>query len=172
MITQYFTASDGARIAYYVDDFSPPWQEARTLLLMHSAMGNSERFFSMVPGLARHYRVVRFDLRGHGRSHRPKADEAFSLKRLTMDAVELLDRLGVKQAHIVGNSAGGYVAQRIAIEHPERALSLATYGSTPGLNRAALDWLPRVAKEGLTSFLADTIAMRFDLKTTNPALVQ
>jgi len=169
---QYLTASDGKSIAYYVDDNSPPWAHAPTLLLMHSAMGNSQRFFSMVPDLSKHYRVVRFDLRGHGASHLPAPDEQFSLGRLVQDALEVLDRVGAKQAHIVGNSAGGYVAQRIAIEHPERALSLATYGSTPGLNHAALGWLPRVAKEGLTPFLADTIAMRFDLKSTDPALVQ
>lgn len=168
----FFTASDGKPIAYYVDDFSPPWKATQTLLLMHSAMGNSQRFFSMVPDLAKQYRVVRFDLRGHGASHLPRPEEPFSLARLTQDAIELLDRVGAKQAHIVGNSAGGYVAQRIAIEHPERALSLVTYGSTPGLSHEALAWLPRVAKEGLTPFLADTIAMRFDLKSTDPALVQ
>lgn len=172
MTAQFFTASDGASIAYYTDDFSAPWRDALTLLLLHSAMGNSQRFFSMVPGIAKHYRVVRMDMRGHGASHLPRPDENFSLARLTQDAVELLDRVGAAEAHIVGNSAGGYVAQRIAIEHPDRALSLTTYGSTPGLNPAALEWLPRVQAEGLTPFLADTIHMRFDLDSTDPALVQ
>ena len=172
MTPSYFTASDGKAIAYYVDDNAPPWKDAPALLLMHSAMGNSQRFFSMVPDLSKHYRVVRFDLRGHGASHLPAPDEPFTLGRLVQDALEVLDRVGARQAHIVGNSAGGYVAQRIAIEHPDRALSLTTYGSPPGLNHAALGWLPRVAKEGLTPFLADTIAMRFDLKLTDPALVQ
>src|SRR3712207_7334237 len=46
---------------------------------------------------------------------------------------------------------------------PERVRSLAVVGSTPGLSPSALDWLPRIGKEGLTNFLADTIAMRFDL---------
>lgn len=171
MTPNFFTASDGKPIAYYVDDFSPPWTNAPPVLLLHSAMGNSRRFFSMVPGIAQHHRVVRMDLRGHGASHLPKPDEEFSLRRLTLDAVELLDRVGAKQAHIVGNSAGGYVAQRIAIEHPDRALSLTTYGSTPGLSTEALKWLPRVKAEGLTPFLADTIHMRFDLKSTDPALI-
>jgi pimeloyl-ACP methyl ester carboxylesterase len=169
---QSFAASDGKRIAYYQDDFTDPWTQQPPILLLHSAMGNSQRFFAMVPPLARCHPVVRMDLRGHGGSHTPTPEEPFSLERLTQDAVELLDHLGFRRAHIVGNSAGGYVAQQIAIHHPDRALSLATYGSTPGLNAAALDWLPQMQKEGYTAFLARTIHMRFDLQRTDPALVQ
>jgi 3-oxoadipate enol-lactonase len=169
---QVFTASDGKPIAYYLDDFTDPWTRPPPILLLHSAMGNSRRFFAMVPPLARRHRVVRMDLRGHGASHTPAPDEPFSLERLVQDAVGLLDHLGIPQAHVVGNSAGGYVAQRIAIEHPDRALSLATYGSTPGLNPAALAWLPRMRSEGYTAFLARTIHMRFDQRRTDPALIR
>lgn len=168
----HFTAADGKRVAYYVDDFTDPWREPPPILLLHSAMGNSRRFYAMVPPLARRHPVVRMDLRGHGGSDTPGPDEPFSLELLTSDAIALLDRLGIEKAHIVGNSAGGYVAQQIAIHHPERALSLTTYGSTPGLNPAALEWLPQMEKEGYTPFLARTIHMRFDLARTDPALVQ
>jgi pimeloyl-ACP methyl ester carboxylesterase len=169
---QFFTTGDGKRIAYYQDDFTDPWTQPPPILLLHSAMSNSQRFFAMVPPLARRHPVVRMDLRGHGGSHTPAPDEPFSLERLTQDAVELLDHLGIRHAHVVGNSAGGYVAQQIAIHHPDRTLSLTTYGSTPGLNPAALDWLPQMQKEGYTPFLARTIHMRFDLQRTDPALVQ
>jgi pimeloyl-ACP methyl ester carboxylesterase len=169
---RHFTAGDGKCIAYYVDDFTDPWTDPPPILLLHSAMGNSQRFHSMVPTLARRHRVVRMDLRGHGGSDTPKPEEPFSLELLVSDAIALLDRLGIGKAHIVGNSAGGYVAQQIAIHHPERTLSLTTYGSTPGLSPAALDWLPQMQKEGYTPFLSRTIHMRFDLKSTDPGLVQ
>ncbi len=169
---RYFTASDGARIAFWLDDFTPPWKPGPVLLLMHSAMGNSQRFFGWMPHLLGHMRVLRFDLRGHGLSHLPKPEEEFSLERLVDDAVELLDHLGIKQAHICGNSAGGYVAQRLAITQPARCLSLATYGSTPGLTPAVHAWFPRIAAEGLTGFLAATIEQRFDVKSSDPGLVQ
>ena len=52
-------------------------------------------------------------------------------------------------AHIVGNSAGGYVSQQLAIQHPGRVMTLALYGSTPGLkNSHALTWLPLVKEPG------------------------
>ena len=62
-----FTTKDGLRLAYYVDDFTDPWRKPDTLLLLHAAMGNSQRWFQWVPKLARDYRVVRLDLRGPGR---------------------------------------------------------------------------------------------------------
>jgi hypothetical protein len=52
-----FSTSDGVRIAYCVDDFTDPWKKAPVLVMLHAAMGSSRRFYSMVPGLARHFRV-------------------------------------------------------------------------------------------------------------------
>ena len=68
MIPHTFTASDGLKLAYYVDDNTDPWADAPTLLMLHAAMGNAQRFYAWVPMLSRHYRVVRLDLRGHGNS--------------------------------------------------------------------------------------------------------
>src|SRR5262249_43193008 len=65
---QSFVASDGIRIAYTIDDFTDPWRQAPTLLLLHAAMGSSKRWYASVPALCRDYRVVRMDLRGHGES--------------------------------------------------------------------------------------------------------
>ena len=64
----HWTASDGTRLFYRVDDFTDPWTRAPTVLLLHPGMGSSQRLFGWVPHLARHYRVVRPDTRGHGRS--------------------------------------------------------------------------------------------------------
>ncbi|NGM22440.1 alpha/beta hydrolase [Roseomonas stagni] len=166
-----FTTSDGERIAYYIDDFTDPWRQPPVMLLLHSAMGNSQRFYSWVPGLARHFRLVRMDLRGHGASSVPPADKQFDMDRLVADVTELMTLLGLEAAHVTGNSAGGYVAQNLALKHPTKVQSLALVGSTPGLSPSARGWLTRIAKEGLTPFLTDTIAMRFDLATSDPGLV-
>jgi 3-oxoadipate enol-lactonase len=169
---QTFKTRDGMGVAYYVDDFTDPWTQPDTLLLLHAAMGNSRRWFKWVPGLARRYKVVRMDLRGHGASQIPKESEPFSLDLLVGDTLELLDRLGVKSAHVVGNSAGGYVSQQLAIHHPARVKTLALYGSTPGLkNSHALTWIPKVKEVGLKKFLADTIDERFDSNAA-PELVK
>ena len=167
-----FRARDGFRIAYRVDDFTDPWTTPQTLLLLHAAMGNMQRWFRWVPRLARQFRVVRMDLRGHGASQKPAPDEPFSLDQLVHDAVQLLDLVGCESAHVVGNSAGGYVGQQLAIHHPGRVRSLALYGSTPGLKHSqAHTWIPRIQKTGLRQFLAETIDDRFDANA-DPQLVR
>ena len=167
-----FTANDGLSLAYYVDDFTDPWKEAVTLLLLHAAMGSSRRYFAWVPHLARHYRVVRLDLRGHGNSQVPPADQPLTLDRLVTDVIELLDHLGVAGAHIVGNSAGGYLGQQLAMHHPSRVKSLCLFGSTPGLkNSQAPSWIPQIEARGLRGFLAETIRDRLPANA-DPGLVE
>jgi 3-oxoadipate enol-lactonase len=169
---QSFITRDGMKVAYYVDDFTDPWRKPETMLLLHAAMGNAQRWYRWVPRLARHFRVVRMELRGHGASQVPRPDQPFSLADLVGDALELLDRLEVASAHVVGNSAGGYASQRLAIEHPQGVKTLALYGSPPGLkNSHALTWIPKVRQVGLKRFLADTIDERFDAHA-DPALVK
>jgi pimeloyl-ACP methyl ester carboxylesterase len=94
------------------------------------------------------------------------------MDRLVQDVRDLLDHLGCHTAHIVGNSAGGYLAQNLAMKSPEKVRSLMLFGSTPGLkNSQAATWLPRVAKEGLRAFLADTISDRFPVGKVPDGLV-
>ena len=73
MHKQTFKTSDGIEIAYYIDDFSDPWRPADPLLVLHPAMSSSRRYYSMVPGLARRFGVIRMDTRGHGESQIPPA---------------------------------------------------------------------------------------------------
>lgn len=167
-----FKTKDGLQLAYQVDDFTDPWREPDTLLLLHAAMGNSQRWFQWVPILARQYRVVRLDLRGHGQSQAPDPESDFSLSQLVSDALEVLDLVGANTAHVVGNSAGGYVGQKLAINHPERVKTLALFGATPGLkNSQAPTWVPKIKEIGLKKFLSDTISDRFD-ENANPELVE
>lgn len=168
-----FTTSDGFRIAYEIDDFTDPWIEAETLVMLHSAMSSARRYYALVPALSRHYRVVRMDMRGHGNSQVPPPDSALDMNRLVRDVTELLDRIGAAKVHLLGNSAGGYVAQNVAIQHPDRVTSLLLFGSTTGLKGTnATSWIPRVAKEGLRPFLEDTISYRFDTAKTDRRLVK
>lgn len=157
-----FQASDDVRLAYDITDFTDPWTEPSTLILLHAAMGSSRRFYAMVPPLCRRYQVVRMDLRGHGQSDVPPSDPPLTMDRLVQDVRELMDRLGCTRAHFVGNSAGGYVAQNLAMQSPGLVASLCLFGSTPGLkNSQASSWLPRIARQGLRDFLAETIRDRF-----------
>jgi len=168
-----FKASDGTQLAYYVDDFTDPWKKAPILLLLHAAMGSARRYFGWVPPLSRLYRVVRMDLRGHGNSPVPPRGDELTLDRLVADVAELMDHIDCPSAHIVGNSAGGYLGQQLAMNHRERVRSLMLFGSTPGLkNSQAPSWIPQIQAKGLRAFLAETIADRLPLDKVDPGLVE
>jgi len=168
-----FTTSDGVRIAYYIDDFTDPWKPAPTLLMLHSAMGSAQRFYSMVPALARRYRVVRVDTRGHGNSQIPPENLPLNKERLMRDALELLDVLKVDQAHVLGNSAGGYASQQLAIHHPERVRSLMLFGSAPGFKgEQGKRWLKAAAERGMRPVFAETINDRFPVGEVDPRMIE
>lgn len=165
--------SDGETIAYYIDDFTDPWTEPPVVLLLHSLLGDFRRFHAMVPPLARQFRVVRMDMRGHGNSSIPSPDTPLSLERMTQDVSELLDRLSIESAHVVGNSAGGYLSQTLAITSPQRVRTLCLFGSTPGLKHSgAAEWIPQIERKGLRPFLAETISARFPVDRENPRKIE
>ena len=158
----FWSASDGARLFYRYDDFADPWRDAPTVVLLHPGMGSSLRLFGWVPHLAREYRVVRPDIRGHGRSESGPV-YGLSHDRLAADLIELLDHLGVRQAHVMGSSAGGMIAGQAALRRPERFRSLAMYAATAGIPPSRPqkgDWFAKVLKGGVRGFLEETVRAR------------
>ena len=158
---------------YVVDDYTDPWREADTVILIHAAMGSSKRFYAWVPHLARDFRVVRLELRGHGESEVPGPDQ-LTFERLTKDVVELLDYLGVAQAHLMGSSAGAFVSQSVAANYPERILTLACFAATPGMKKGKTDyqgWVTRIGATGVAAFLRETIGDRIRLDQVEPGFV-
>ena len=97
------------------------------VLFLH---GYPDSWFSYTPVLERlpaHIRAIVPSQRGHGDSERPNC--CYGVADFAADAVALLDQLGIKRATIVGHSMGSFVAQRIAIDHPERVTRLVLIGS-------------------------------------------
>ncbi|WP_281451830.1 alpha/beta fold hydrolase [Paenarthrobacter nitroguajacolicus] len=96
------------------------------LLLLH-AWGESwrsfDRLIEALPGFA----MMAPDLRGHGAADKP--EDGYSLSDVVEDVVGVLEALGVKQAHVLGSSSGGYVAQQLAVSHPELVASLTLVGA-------------------------------------------
>lgn len=83
----------------------------------------------LVPLEDRH-RVLTFDHRGTGRT--PATGDAYSTRGFAADAVALMSALGIGEAHVVGHSMGGRVAQWMALDHPEHVRSLVLAASGPG----------------------------------------
>jgi pimeloyl-ACP methyl ester carboxylesterase len=78
------------------------------------------------------FRVVRFDNRDVGLSTHLKGGPKYSVNDMAADGFAVLDAVGVEAAHIAGWSMGGMIVQAMAIEHPERVLSMTSVMSAPG----------------------------------------
>ena len=77
------------------------------------------------------FHVVRFDNRDVGLSTKPEGTE-YTLADMADDAIAVLDAVGADVAHVMGCSMGGMIVQRIAIDHPDRLLSMTSVMSRTG----------------------------------------
>ncbi len=92
-------------------------------VLFITGLGGFASFWAdQVAAFAKRFEVVTFDHRGIGQSD--PARMGYTVERMAVDAVALLDALEIRRAHVVGHSTGGAVAQVLAIEHPNRLASV------------------------------------------------
>ncbi|KAF1839669.1 alpha/beta-hydrolase [Decorospora gaudefroyi] len=126
--------TNGQRTHYILNDFTDPWKSRETILIQHGFGRHSAFWYHWIPVLARKYRVIRRDLRGHGHSSYPSRAERdkykYDVDTILGEIVETLDQLGVEKVHFLGESTGGMLGEIFAAEHPQRLLSL-TVCSTP-----------------------------------------
>jgi pimeloyl-ACP methyl ester carboxylesterase len=111
---RYFDSA-GARIRYVDHGAGTP------VLLVHGFTGSIERSWietGVLPDLARDYRVVAFDLRGHGGSDKPRDPRAY--EEVGLDVIRLMDHLELQSVHAVGYSLGGIIVAKLLTTHPER----------------------------------------------------
>src|SRR5258707_705979 len=125
---------------YESDDFTDPWRQSDTILLLHGNAESGLAWYGWVPALARHYRVVRPDMRGFGQSTPMPRDYPWTLDRLIDDFCLLLDNLRIDRFHLVGAKIGGTVAPAFAARRPPR---LATADSRFRARGIARKFLPR-----------------------------
>ena len=116
---------------YVVDDYSDPWREPQTVLMMHGNAESGAAWYAWVPRLARHYRVVRPDLRGFGASTPMPRDFPWTLDRICDDYLALMDYLAAARFHVVAAKIGGTIARYFAARHPDRVLTLTVVGTPP-----------------------------------------
>jgi len=118
------------------------WYNTRgkgTPILLCNGWGGSSDSWSedFINLLAKRHQVVLVDNRGTGRSGKP--DEPYTMEQMSEDSNRVLAELGVGQAHVLGFSMGGYIAEALAIYHPDRVRSLILCATSPGsANRAPI----------------------------------
>ncbi len=146
----------GIRLNYQLD--GP--EGAPVVMLANSLGADLGMWDPQVAALTGRYRVLRFDMRGHGRSDVPPGP--YRIDGLALDAVALLDALGIDRVHFCGLSLGGAVGQWLAIHRPERLRSL-TLCATACSFGAPSTWDERIAavQRGGVEAIADAVLERW-----------
>jgi pimeloyl-ACP methyl ester carboxylesterase len=116
-----YQAVNGIRIWYAEFGHGAP------VILLHGGLANSAYWGNQVPSLARRYRVIVMDSRGHGRSTRN--DQPYGYDLMASDVLALMDALKIRKAAIVGWSDGAILGLDIAIHHPERLTKLFAFAA-------------------------------------------
>jgi 3-oxoadipate enol-lactonase / 4-carboxymuconolactone decarboxylase len=134
--------------------------DAPALLLSNSLGTDLSMWDPQLPVLAEHFRVIRYDTRGHGRSPAPPGP--YTLADLGGDALALLDKLGLSRVHFCGLSLGGMTGMWLAANAPERIDRLVLCATSALLGPPEF-WQERIdaVLAGGTASLADAIVGRW-----------
>lgn len=123
------------------DDYTDPWVESQTILIQGGFARHSAFWYHWIPSLARNYRVIRRDTRGHGKSSTPKPDDEYpyTLDTMLAEIVDTLDQLGILKVHFLGESTSGMLGEAFAAKFPDRLYSLTICSSPTHLRPSALE---------------------------------
>jgi 3-oxoadipate enol-lactonase len=121
--------------------------DAPPVVLHHPIATNLSVWDELTAALEPHYRVIRFDARGHGQSEAPKG--GYSFPALAQDVIGLMDHLGIGKSRFVGLSMGGMVGQYLGFFHPQRFHSLCLVSTTSAVPAQARPlWEQRIRDAG------------------------
>jgi len=112
---EYLSLENGFKLAYEISGN----QSGPKMVLIHGLFLNSDCFREQIKYFEKDYNILRFDLRGHGRTTKP--EERFTIKNYVKDMVELLDHLNWnKDLYLVGHSLGAMISLVYGIQYPSQ----------------------------------------------------
>jgi 3-oxoadipate enol-lactonase len=136
--------------------------EDAAVLVLPSSLGTSmELWSSCAEPWAESFRVLRYDLRGHGKSDAPPGP--YTIEQFARDLVELLDELSIARASVCGLSLGGAIGMQVAATDPGRVDGLVLASSSARFGDPE-QWLRRAAvvrSNGLASIRDDVLRVAF-----------
>jgi pimeloyl-ACP methyl ester carboxylesterase len=123
----YFDAN-GVRLHYVEQGSGEP------IVLLHGFGGSAQATIEtgVFANLSKDYRVIAMDLRGHGKSDKPRDAKLYG-REMALDVVRLLDHLKIQRAHIEGYSMGGQIVGQLLTLHPERIITVTLGGAPVGI---------------------------------------
>ena len=117
---------DGVELYYEVHGDGPP------VLLTHGYSASSHMWKGQVAAFSKHFKLITWDMRGHGHSDYPDDLGAYTEAATVADMAAILDAVGAKRAVIGGLSLGGYMSLAFHLVHPERTEALLIIDTGPG----------------------------------------
>ncbi len=136
---------------------------AATVCFSHSLACSGVMWEPQMPALSDRFRILRYDVRGHGRSE--ATPPPYSLDLLADDVVAMLDALDIDQVHWVGLSMGGMIGQNLGLRHPGRLRSLLLCDTLSVVSQAAQPiWADRIEtaqSDGMAPLCEPTLARWF-----------
>lgn len=113
--------------------------ESPAVVLLHGFTSDSRMWAPLIAPLARDYRPIAIDLRGHGRTTAPEDIDSYTMDAFSNDLAAFLDALEIDVCALVGCSFGGMIAAHFACEHPERLAGLVLSDSSAAYAHDAYD---------------------------------
>ncbi|EWY36451.1 3-oxoadipate enol-lactonase [Skermanella stibiiresistens SB22] len=155
--TGHVITGDGTRIFHRFDG-----EEGSPVLLLSNSLGTTlEMWDPQIPAFSRHFRVLRYDSRGHGRSDAPQGP--YDIARLGRDAVDLLQALAIRQVSFCGLSKGGMIGMWLAVNAAERVdrLVLANTSAFIGSPETWTRRIETVDRDGMAAIVPGVIERWF-----------
>ncbi len=118
-------------IHYLTSDLRPPWVTSGLPVIFHHGIGtNLDIWAEWVPVIAARHPVVRFDMRGFGKSAIPPEHHKWSMDEMVKDLWDVADATHAGKVHLVGESIGGTIALAAAVARPQRVASVTISNAT------------------------------------------
>jgi 3-oxoadipate enol-lactonase len=148
-------------------------KDAPALLLSNSLGTDLHMWDPQVPAFTKHFRLVRYDRRGHGRSGAPRGP--YSMELLGKDVLAILDGLGIQKANWCGLSMGGMVGMWLGANAPERLerIVLSNTGPYYADKQSWTDRMALVMERGVDAIVEGTMQRWFtpEFRQNNPDMV-
>ena len=127
-----FVETPTGNLRYEVIELTPPWvTNPQTIVFHHGVAGHPAMWTGWFGALAAKYRLIRFDLRGHGESAVPEKGYKWTFEGLVDDVLRIADEAGADRFHFVGESIGGTAGIVCALSNMKRLLSLTLCNASP-----------------------------------------
>jgi len=141
-----------------------------TLIAMHGITGHAEAYVRNLKALSEHFDVWAIDFIGHGYSDKP--DHPLEIKHYIDQLLGFMETIGVEKSYLTGESLGGWVAARFAIDYPEKVerILLNTMGGTMA-NPAVMERLYTLSMEAAEDPSWERVKTRLEWLMADPAMV-